>query len=395
MTPPRLLLLDHSGALGGAELYLLDVARAYRAHSSVLLFEDGPFADRLREENLDVACLQMPNSLRGVRKNAGLWGALRAIPGLVRLVLQVARRARDYDLLFANSQKSLLVGALASLLTRRPLIWNLHDLLSADHFTALNRRVAVACANAAATHVIANSQATLDAFRTSGGRTPASIVYNGLDPARFQQVDPALPLALRAELGVGDAPLVGIFSRLAHWKGQHVLLDALVDRPDVHALLVGDALFEGDHAYATRLRRAVEANGLSERVHFLGFRDDVPALMKACDVIAHTSTTPEPFGRVIVEGMLAKRPVIATRAGGALEILTDGETGVLVPPGDARALGRALDRLLQAPDTASRMATAGAQEAQQRFSLHAQIEGIDHVLNRVTASSPRSIPSNS
>lgn len=395
MTPPRLLLLDHSGALGGAELYLLDVARAYRTHSSVLLFEDGPFADRLREENLDVACLQMPNSLKGVRKNAGLWGALRAIPGLVRLVLQVAHRARDYDLLFANSQKSLLVGALASLLTRRPLIWNLHDLLSADHFTALNRRVAVACANGAAAHVIANSQATLDAFRTSGGRTPASIVYNGLDPTRFQQIDPALPLALRAELGVGDAPLVGIFSRLAHWKGQHVLLDALVDRSDVHALLVGDALFEGDQAYATRLRRTVEANGLSERVHFLGFRDDIPALMKACDVIAHTSTTPEPFGRVIVEGMLAERPVIATRAGGALEILTDGKTGALVPPGNAKALGRALDRLLQAPDTASRMATAAAQEAQQRFSLHAQIEGIDHVLHRVTASSPRLTPSNS
>jgi len=158
---------------------------------------------------------------------------------------------------------------------------------------------------------------------------------------------------------------------------------------------VGDALFEGDHAYATRLRRTVETNGLNDRVHFLGFREDVPALMKACDIIAHTSTTPEPFGRVIVEGMLAERPVIATQAGGALEILTEGKTGYLVPPSDAKALGRALDRLLHAPATASRMVTAAAQEAQHRFSLHAQIEGIDRVVNSVTERSLHSIPSNS
>jgi glycosyltransferase involved in cell wall biosynthesis len=393
MTAPRLLLLDHCAALGGAELYLLDVARAYRLQASVLLFEDGPFADRLRDEGIDVTCLRTPAALRAVRKNGSVGEALRAVPAVARLVGQALRRARHADILFANSQKSLLVGAIASLLTRRPLIWNLHDLLTADHFTPLNRRIAVGCANLAASHVIANSQATLAAFRESGGRTPASVVYNGLDPARFQQVDPAAPLALRADLGVGDAPLVGVFSRLAEWKGQHVLLDALANRPGVHALLVGDALFEGDHAYATRLHRIVAAHGLDDRVHFLGFRDDVPALMKACDVVAHTSTTPEPFGRVIVEGMLAERPVIATRAGGATEILSDGVTGHLVPPGDASALGRALDVLLADPATTMEMGRHAAIEAARRFSLPQQIHGIARVLHRAAPDlSPASIP---
>jgi glycosyltransferase involved in cell wall biosynthesis len=384
MTPSRLLLLDHSAALGGAELYLLDVARAYRAHSSVLLFEDGPFADRLRDEQLDVECLQMPAALRDVRKDAGLGSALWAVPGLIRLVWQVARRGRHYDLLFANSQKSLLVGALVSILVRRPLVWNLHDLLTADHFTPLNRRIAVACANGAAAHVIANSQASLNAFRESGGRCPASVVYNGLDPTRFSETSPAQSRALRTELGVGDWPLVGIFSRLARWKGQHVLLEALSERPDLHALFVGDALFEGDEKYAAALHRTVEKNNLQDRVHFLGFRDDVPTLMRVCDVIAHTSTTPEPFGRVIVEGMFAERPVVATRAGGAAEILNDQATGLLVPPGDAAALGRALDTLLAAPDTAAEMGRAGAQAARRRFSLGRQLRGIAAVVEAVT-----------
>ncbi len=386
MSRPRILFLDHSAALGGAELYLLDVARAYRSHSSVLLFEDGPFAERLREETLSVETLPTSNAFQGVRKQAGVLDALRGFPGLAKLIWRVARRAQGYDLLFSNSQKSLLVGAAASLLTRTPLIWNLHDLLTADHFTALNRWVAVASANLAADHVIANSQATLNSFRESGGRTPASIVYNGLDPQRFQNVDPP-PSRLRKNLEVGDAPLVGVFSRLAPWKGQHVLLDALSNRSGVHALLVGDALFEGDTDYAETLRRKTVERQLDDQVHFLGFRDDVPALMKACDIVVHTSTAPEPFGRVIVEGMLAERPVIATRAGGAVEIINDGVNGRLVPPGDPVALGNALDDLLNAPSTAAEMGQEAAREAARRFSLENQIDGITRVFDTVTGTS--------
>lgn len=383
MTTPRLLFLDHSGALGGAELYLLELARAYRSHASVLLFEEGPFAEKLRDEDVDVDVLTTVRGLQTVRKEGRLLDALRAIPGLLLLVAQVIRRSRDYDLLFANSQKSLLVGAMAALLTGRPLIWNLHDLLTTDHFTAFNRRVAVTCANLGADHVIANSQATLDSFRKNGGRTPASIVYNGLDPQRFENGSATLSSSLRAVLGIGTNPLVGVFSRLAPWKGQHILLEALSARPHIHALLVGDALFDGDQSYAETLRTIVAEKNLDDRVHFLGFRNDVPALMKTCDLVVHSSISPEPFGRVIVEGMLAERPVIATRAGGAVEIITDGETGRLVPPGDALALGTAIDDLLNRPEMAEDMAQAAARAAVNRFSLDQQINGVTSVVNNI------------
>lgn len=384
MTRPRILFLDHSGALGGAELYLLDAARAYKDHCTVLLFEEGPFADRLRADDIDVDVLPTPKALRTVRKDGSFFASLYALPSLAILIARTLRRAWSYDLFFANSQKSLLVAAAVSLLTGRPLIWNLHDLLTASHFTALNRHVAITAANMAAHHVIANSQATLDAFRQSGGHPPASVVYNGVAPERFEagSHDPAM--ALRTALGVGEAPLVGVFSRLSSWKGQHVLLHALLTRPSVHAILVGDALFDGDYEYAATLHRLVEQHQLQNRVHFLGFREDIPALMRACDVVLHTSTAPEPFGRVIVEGMLAKRPVIATRAGGAVEIIEDGVTGHLVSPGDPTALGNALDEVLQNPAHAAALGRLAFQTASNRFSLTRQIDGITKVLRTVS-----------
>ena len=111
----------------------------------------------------------------------------------------------------------------------------------------------------------------------------------------------------------------------------------------MHAVLVGAALF-GEDAYEAELRAYVLEHGLADRVHFLGFQHDIAACMKAVDVVAHTSISPEPFGRVIIEGMLAKRPIVAARAGGVTDIVEDRENGILCTPGDVSALAGALRR---------------------------------------------------
>jgi glycosyltransferase involved in cell wall biosynthesis len=179
---------------------------------------------------------------------------------------------------------------------------------------------------------------------------------------------------------------VGVFSRLAPWKGQHVLIDALSDLPGVHALFVGDALFDGDESYAETLRTRAAQRGVADRAHFLGFRDEVPVLMQLVDVVVHTSTAPEPFGRVIVEGMLARRPVIATNAGGAREIVDDGCTGLLVPPGDTRALAAALRHVVDYPQQAATITEAAHARARRRFSKQAMIARIDAVLDPLLSS---------
>jgi glycosyltransferase involved in cell wall biosynthesis len=391
MGKPRVLFLDQSGALGGAELYLWDVARHYPSSGRVVLFEEGPFQRKLAADGIDVQVLEAPPGLRGIRKQGGLRQAVAALGGVGRLVLRTARMARNFDVLFANSQKALIVAALAGLMARRPVIWNLHDILTADHFSAFNRRVAIFCANHLTRRVIVNSRATQRAFAESGGDVrKTAVVYNGIDAAPFEEAA-GEGRPLRRDLGLDGAPVVGVFSRLAEWKGQHVLLEALADVPGLHALLVGEALFEGDERYAERLHRLAERRGIADRVHFLGFRDDVPQLMRAVDVVAHTSVAPEPFGRVIVEGMLAEKPVVAARAGGAVEIVDHGNTGLLVEPDDPEALAGTLRRLMQAPEARRRaLAAAGRREAAGRFSVSAMIEGVEAQIGAVASGERRS-----
>jgi glycosyltransferase involved in cell wall biosynthesis len=113
--------------------------------------------------------------------------------------------------------------------------------------------------------------------------------------------------------------------------------------------------------------------------------------MQLSDVVVHTSVASEPFGRMIVEGMLARRPVVASRAGGAKEIVEDGVNGVLVSAGDPKVLADALADLLANPLKARALAMTGYKTASERFSLQAMLEGVDRQIREVLA--PRWQPS--
>ncbi|RMD69259.1 MAG: glycosyltransferase, partial [Gammaproteobacteria bacterium] len=125
------------------------------------------------------------------------------------------------------------------------------------------------------------------------------------------------------------------------------------------------------------LARALSVEG---RLHWPGFQEDVRPWMGACDIVVHTSTAPEPFGRVIVEAMLLEKPVIASRGGGVEEIVEHGVTGLLVPPGDAGALAGAIREMLDCPKEAARMAARAREKALERFSLEGMIQGIASAL---------------
>lgn len=297
-------------------------------------------------------------------------------PGAVTAVLGTARAAaslaRDYDLMYANSQKAFVVGCVASMFARKPVLWHLHDILDRDVFSRINIGVDVFLANHVATRVIANSEATANALRANGGaRARVDVIYNGLDRAVSDAVTSGEAAALRASLGLGSTPVLGLFGRIAPWKGQHVAIRALKllgDESPVHSVVVGDALF-GEESYAAEVRALATELGLDARVHWLGFRNDVPALMRAVDVLVHTSTAPEPFGRVIAEGMLAERPVIATAGGGASEIVRAGVTAWQVQPNDPAALAAAIREVLANPSRAREIAAAGRADALVRFTL--------------------------
>ena len=176
------------------------------------------------------------------------------------------------------------------------------------------------------------------------------VIPRGADPAQF---DPATVapervrrLAETWQLPPGR-PVAMLPGRLARWKGQSVFLRALAGRGAV-GVLVGDA--RQHSAYPREL--AAEAARLGVDLRIVGHCDDMPAALALADVVVSASIEPEAFGRVVIEAQAMARPVIASAHGGAAETITDGTTGLLVTPGDAAALGAALDRVLAMPPAA-------------------------------------------
>lgn len=365
----RVLYLDQSGSLGGGELSLLSCIPSLPGSPRVLLFSHGAFEEALLEAKIPVDVVEPYAALGEVGKGASVLHAVGAIPALLVLVFRVAQRARDVDLLYANSQKAFVVAALAAFLTRRPLLWHLHDVLTSEHFSWPVRRLAITLGRFFATAIIANSEATAAPLRaTAGFRTPIHVIHNGIDPCAFDAVGADDVIRIRNDLSGGlKRPLIGVFGRLAPWKGQHIFLEALAGLPEALGVIVGGPLF-GEEAYEAALRAQARALKIEGRIHFLGFRTDIPRLMKAMDIIVHTSTAPEPFGRVIVEGMLAGRPVIASDAGGVREIIEEGVSGLRVPPGDPAALAGACAALLRDPARAAELGQTGDRRARTLFS---------------------------
>ncbi len=363
----KILFLDQSGTPGGAELCLLDIAKPYRHQSMVGLLADGPFRQLLEQHQIPVAVFT--TQAIDVRKESSLLESLRSVGQLLPLIRAVANTARSYDLIYANTPKALVVGALASLLSQRPLVYHLHDIISSDHFSRVNRTVLVTLANRMAKLVIANSLASQTAFVAAGGRSQlCRVVYNGFDSCQYA-IAPSDIDRLQADLQLTDGFWIGHFSRLSPWKGQHVLLEALTLCPgDTKAIFVGDALF-GEDDYVAQLHQQVEQLGLQNRVRFLGFRSDIPQLMSVCDLVTHTSTAPEPFGRVIVEAMLCGTPVIAAAAGGATELVDCGRNGWLCPPEEPKLLADAILACRNEPQQTEQIAQVAESEARDRFDV--------------------------
>lgn len=383
MATRRIMFVSHTGQMSGAEMVLLDIVQLWPG-ASAFLFEDGPFAGALAERGLEVTVSRRGRGLATVRRDSSVFKIVPLLGRLGAIMIELMRAARNHDILYANSQKAFVLSSIVAMLIRRPLIWHLHDIINAAHFGALQRRIQVGLANLSATKVIVPSKAVATAFIAEGGRPDlVEIVANGLD------LTPELrsPTELRHALGLPEGALVGVFSQLAMWKGQHILLQALARIPGVRCIVVGDALF-GEKAYATYLAKLAGDLGIAERVEFLGQRTDVPKLMRAVDVVVHPSIDPEPFGRTLVEAMLVDVPVIATDAGAASDILESGRAGTLVPPNEPAALSAAIARVLNGSDHVLEQVDYARTRALSLYSRSRMLETLTRVIDAVHGGVP-------
>lgn len=368
----RIAIVFEYATLNGGERSMLTVIdRIDRAefHLAAIAPESGPLADALRERGIALLPLRLWNE-RGARlpRDEAAGNLLSAICDL------------SPDVVHANSlAMGRLTGAIAGKI-RVPAVAHLRDILKLS-------RAAVADLNRNRL-LIAVSQATRD-FHVDQGIDAARtrVLYNGVDCRRFCPRDSTG--RLKRELGVSDgAFLVVTIGQIGLRKGQDVLAEAAVVAarrlPNVHYLLLGQrhsAKRESVEFERNVVHRFDEA-GLGDRLHRLGYRNDVAWIMNEADLLVHPAHQ-EPLGRVLLEAAAAGLPIVATQVGGTPEIVEDGASARLVPPGDPEALAEAIVELRFDAAQRRRLAAQARVRAESTFDANRAAADLSEVWTEV------------
>lgn len=376
MSGRRILFVSPFAFLGGAEQGLLAAVRLLPERGydpGVALLRDGPLGDRLRELGIPVEIVPA-GRIRQLRRG------VRTIRGL-----QATAIAHGSELVVSNMSTAHIYGGVAARRLRRPAVLWQQVIPARDYGgpSMSHRGVERLAARVPAAAVVVLSAEAAAAQRDLTPHADLRTVPPGVDLDRIRAALGA-GAAVRRQLGVGDAPLVGIVGWLEPWKGQDVFLRAAAllahGFPTAHFVVVGGP---GDADFAARLRRLVDELGLAGRVHLVGHQADPFPWLDAFDVAVHASYG-EAFGLVVVEAMALGTPVVATRPGGPSEVIGDGAGGSLVEPGDPHALADAVEALLADPALRASTGAAGRVRA-ERFTEAAMVDGLAAVFDDVLA----------
>jgi glycosyltransferase involved in cell wall biosynthesis len=403
----RILYIEEPTSVGGSVISLHGLVRGLDTslYEPVVLFHGpNPYREQFRTLGAKVVTLseQAPSALplagsqrdvaaslsRYSRRLANGYRTFRQVHLLVRrdwpLARRLARIIKDeaVDLVHHNNGLNR-AAVIAARLAGVPCICHVrmlpslsfidrHLARSVDSFVYISRAVEQHCRNQA-----------IPADR-------GHLVYDPFDLEAFEHIDHTD--GLRAEFGLSDQDwMVSNVGRLDWWKGHDYFLQAMAEvvqsHPSTKALIVGaPAPTSLSQAYYQRIRELVTDLQLSDHVVFTGYRADIPRIMAVSDIVVHSASEPEPLGRVIVEAMAAGRPVVATAAGGVLDIIEDQVTGLLVPLKNAALMARAIQQLLQDRERAQMMGQRAQQRIRERFSIEQHVTAVQRIYQRTLAS---------
>ncbi len=366
----RVLFVNHTSIVSGAEHSLLTLIDGLPQEVVAgLACPEGPLAMMARERGVEV------HPVRGTAGSLRLhpWHTSVAVAEIALSGIQVAQAARrsGASVVHANSLRAGLVAGVGHRLHRHGLVVHVRDCPPDSTTTRLIRRLIAAEAD----QVVAISEYVAAHFRGEVPRRdiPMQVIDDPIDFAHFR----ADLRGAEASRSPADAPLLVIVGQISSWKGHDTAIRALHDlrnhHPNARLTIVGEVKFAGantrfdNRGYLAELHRLVEDLGLAGAVEFVGEREDVPEIMAHADVVLVPSIE-EPFGRTVAEAMAVGTPVVATTVGGPAEVIEDGTTGLLAPPGDPLAWSEAISRILEHPDWSLEMARRGGEVARRRFT---------------------------
>jgi glycosyltransferase involved in cell wall biosynthesis len=363
----RIALVNHEVRMGGAEVAALRLVDALGHHHRFDAFvpEDGPFPAGLRDREVGVHILPVPPRTLAARRG----DSLRFLGTFVReaaiwpaALQSLARELRSFDLVVTGSTKAHVYGGVAARMAGRPLIWWLHDVVDATTFGRVSRGIVRRAARFLPHRIVAVSQASASSLGFREDDPRLRVVYNGIRPSHGIGREPEArdPGPLR----------IGWVGRLVPSKGPDAFV-RMASRvrsrvPSAEFVLVGGEDVR-DPGYALDVRQMAKDLGIGDRVEFLEYQEDLNPVFDRLSVLAFTSTTSDSLPTVILEAMASGVPVVGFSVGGVGEIIEDGRSGHVVPPGDVLALADRVEALLKNPEERRAMGSRGRQRVEEIF----------------------------
>lgn len=377
MLNKRILFTNLFGDLGGGELCLLNHIGQTKSHSdyiSVILLQNGELVSKLKQRNIKVHIVKWSNLTRVQNIFYSTLAILR--------ILYILKREK-INLVISYCFADLILSGIACKILNIPIVFRSQG--GAEHFEHKRKWMGKLIRffyNSFVERIISITYFDRKKMILNGVKEEKiCVVPWGVEIGRFNYIKSGNKI--RGEFNISSgAPLIGFAGRLVPWKGHKTFLEALAkvkkEVPDIKALIAGDAILNDNNpeGYKKELLRLTEDLCLKNNVIFTGFRADMPEFMQEIDIFVHASHK-EPFGMVIVEAMAAGKPVVASRVSGPLEIVRDGETGLLVEPQDADGLAKSILYLIKNQNLAKLMGQKGRERVKELFDLEKNISEID------------------
>lgn len=344
----KVILVDQEVDMGGVEVSTLSTAVGLSSGSGgdvkvvVICPRVGPLQSALSRAGIPVIISPRPRSYSVTARVAGrfvtnpiavLWAAGSIVVVVVRLIKALPK---DCNVIVTKGLLAHFYGGMSARLIGRRCVWHVQEVANSNAMWGLFGKVLNLAAGWLADCIVADAQSVARQFTSNKARLKVRVIYNGVDTRRFS------PEGARAELpfiAETDTITIGQVGRIVPAKGQLGLLEAFCKVLEYHnarLIFVGSPLFDNDE-YLKKLNARVRALALDDRVHFLGFRSDVPELLRSLDIVVHPSIEPDsPIG--VIEAMATGKAVIATAVPGTDELIEHGVNGFLVEPGNPTAL---------------------------------------------------------
>ena len=372
----RIVYLNHSGKVSGAEISLLTFFEGLKGRKEIEPVLVCPTEGILKKkaQSMGLPVMDIEPFEAGFTSNPLSFLAYGV--RLLRIGKKFASIVKEIkaDLIDANSVRAGLVASISTFFHKIPILVHVRDCVPRNKIGILTRRIITRRAS----KIIANSSYVAHHFALDDSMfRKIDVVYNPLDLSSFDPKKVDGDQFKKMFKVNGSYPLLGVVGQISPWKGLVDVIRAmpkvLSSFPEARLLVVGESKFDtvsaryDNVAYFKELKSLVEELNIKKEVIFTGERSNIPEVMKAIDLLILASWE-EPFGRTLIEAMAMEKPVISTNRGGPTEIVEDGVTGVLLPPKNPQVIARTVIELASDRKKSEGMGRKGRAEVQRRFN---------------------------